>query len=104
SELADQLIVRLDLAAAANDQQAMQRLGRDCERLIQRGVHPRIAKLRNQHLPPSDMAKRLERLNKRQSERERRIANMAQNHPNAALKRLRKTAEYPQTQGAAEAL
>ncbi len=100
SELADQLIVRLDRAAAANDQQAMQRLGRDCERLIQRGVHARLQKIRNQHLPPSDTAKRLERLTKRQSERERRIANMAQNHPNAALKRLRKSTEYPQTQGA----
>jgi hypothetical protein len=100
SELADQLIVRLDRAAAANDQQAMQRLGRDCERLIQRGVHARLQKIRNQHLPPSDMAKRLDRLAKRQSERERRIANMAQNHPNAALKRLRKSTEYPQTQGA----
>jgi hypothetical protein len=100
SELADQLVVRLDRAAAADDQKAMQRLGRDCERLIQRGVHARLQKIRNQHLPPSDMAKRLERLTKRQGERERRIANMAQNHPNAALKRLRKSMEYPQTQGA----
>jgi hypothetical protein len=100
SELADQFVARLDRAAAANDAKALQRLGRNYDRVAQKGVAARLQRLGAVgSVNRPDMAKRLERLERLarlQVERERRLEKLAERHPNAkAVKQWRKAQGAP---------
>jgi hypothetical protein len=92
SELADQFVVRLDHAAAANDNPAVQRLGRNYERVVQRGVQAKLQRAGTvSYVAKPDTARKLERLARLQAERERRLEKLAERHPNAkAMRQWRK--------------
>lgn len=92
SELADQFVARLDRAADANDARALQRLGRNYDRLAQRGVNARLQRLAAvASVNKPELARKLERLARLQAERERRLERLAERHPNAkAVRQWRK--------------
>lgn len=84
SELADQFVARLDVAAAANDARAVQRLGRNYDRVVQRGVQAKLLRAGNvTYVAKPDTARKLERLARLQAERERKLEKLAERHPNA---------------------
>lgn len=94
SELADQFVVRLDRAAAANDNPAVQRLERNYDRVVQRGVQAKLQRAGMvSYVAKPDTARKLERLARLQAERERRLEKLAERHPNAkAIRQWRKAA------------
>ena len=101
SELADQIANRLDKAVVANDSPAVQRLGRNYDRVVQRGVKPKMQRLgAPAFVSKPDGAKRYDRLVKRQAERDRRLQILAEKHPKAAAKlQMNRAKEGPRRPG-----
>jgi hypothetical protein len=109
-DLADLLVGRMDRAAAANDEQTVQRLGKHYGR-VQKGIGANLARLdANAFIAPPNAAnaakraERLERIANRQEEAQRRLAVLAERSPKAAQKALRRMLENPKkkSRGAAE--
>ena len=75
-----------------DDARAVQRLGRNYDRLIQRGVDARVQRAKaGGWVGKPDTQKKLERLARLQAERERKLEKLAEKHPNArAIKQWRK--------------
>ncbi|MDB5318425.1 MAG: hypothetical protein JWN40_56 [Phycisphaerales bacterium] len=104
-DLADLLVGRMDRAAAANDEQTVQRLGKHYGR-VQKGIGANLARLDANAFvaPPGNAVKRaerLERIAKRQEEAQRRLAVLAERSPKAAQKALRRMLENPKKAAAA---
>lgn len=96
-DIADLLVGRMDKAAAANDDQTVQRLGKHYGR-VQKGIGANLARLdANAYVAPNPnaakRAERLERIAKRQEEAERRLAALAEKSPQKAQKALKRMLE-----------
>jgi hypothetical protein len=96
-DLADLLVGRMDKAAAANDEQTVQRLGKNYGR-VQKGIGANLARINaNAFVAPTGAAakraERLERIAKRQEEAERRLAVMAEKSPQKAQRALKRMLE-----------
>jgi len=96
-DLADLLVGRMDKAAAANDEQTVQRLGRRYGQ-VQKGIGANLARLNANAFvaptgPSAKRAERLERIAKRQEEAERRLAALAEKSPVKAQKALKRMLE-----------
>jgi hypothetical protein len=96
-DLADLLVGRMDKAAAANDEQTVQRLGKHYGR-VQKGIGANLARINANAFvaptgPGAKRAERLERIAKRQEEAERRLAVLAEKSPVKAQKALKRMLE-----------
>jgi hypothetical protein len=105
-DLADLLVGRMDKAAAANDEQTVQRLGKHYGR-VQKGIGANLARINANAFvaptgPAAKRAERLERIAKRQEEAERRLAVMAEKSPVKAQKALKRMLEKRAERRAAE--
>lgn len=105
-DLADLLVGRMDKAAAANDEQTVQRLGKHYGR-VQKGIGANLARLdANAFVGPGNAtiaakrAERLERITKRQEEAQRRLAILAEKSPQRAQKVLKRMLENPKKNNA----
>jgi hypothetical protein len=107
-DLADLLVGRMDTAAAANDEQTVQRLGKHYGR-VQKGIGANLARINaNAFVAPTGVAakraERLERIAKRQEEAERRLAVLAEKSPVKAQRALKRMLEKRAERRGAEAV
>jgi hypothetical protein len=107
-DLADLLVGRMDKAAAANDEQTVQRLGKHYGR-VQKGIGANLARINaNAFVAPTGVAakraERLERIAKRQEEAERRLAVLAEKSPVKAQRALKRMLEKRAERRGAEAV